>query len=100
MTVPSSVSSINDIAFVSATSAVRSHGHRRRYQRSPEIRDRDSRVMGEGEIGGWEKERETGRSALRKSAFSTMQEKKYEKGKKKREKKFNRRRPIGRAVML
>lgn len=31
MTVPSSVSNISGTAFISATSAVRSHGHRRRY---------------------------------------------------------------------
>lgn len=31
MTVPLSVSNISGTAFVSATSAVRSHGHRRRY---------------------------------------------------------------------
>lgn len=31
MTVPLSVSNISGTAFISATSAVRSHGHRRRY---------------------------------------------------------------------
>lgn len=75
---PSSVSNVNGTVFVSATSAVRSHGHRRRYQRNPKIRDRDSQVM-----GGKEKEDETFFNA-----FSTIRQEKRLR-KKDREKKFN-----------
>lgn len=83
MTVPLSVSNISGTAFVSATSAVRSHGHRRRYlkkKRKHEEREKELQLqfVSDGE------EKIKRRNAM--NAFRTTHKKRKKKRKKKTKK--------------
>lgn len=97
MTVPLSVSNISGTAFVSATSAVRSHGHRRRYlkKRGNTKREREREKELQLQFVSDGKEKIKRRNAM--NAFRTTHKKRKKKKKKtkKNRKKNLTRRPNG-----